>query len=295
MKKLFLILMFCPFLYVNTQTNFDNGYQRGWKEGYCYNHNSPSCIPPIPPISPIPRIGEDTDNYKDGYNRGFADGLESFKKSSNSNNNSSRRFQTSDLKIVDYGYKPNWELIKKVADTNYERMKSLVQQVSKEVVNSSLENSDKEAILENMNENCLRKQIDYTKFDVLDKIYDCLNSQVKDRLEIIKSREIELKKQRQIEEYNQNVAKHSIEREEIRKQEEEEIKEPINYYQKIYTGNVKVVSYTPLYKEPDMMSEEIYQIPNNQAYIIERVKDGKYYKVKSNGKEGYIWVGFIIE
>lgn len=256
--------MFCPFLYVNAQTNFGNGYQRGWKEGYCHNYNVlPTCVPPIPPISPIPRIGEDTDNYKDGYNRGFADGLESFKKS---DNNYRKRYQTSSPEYIDFMYKPNWDLMIKVIQIAEKKREELIQKVSREIENSDLASDDKLTIFKNINDNCLQ-------LGDIKQLYNCLNNEIDNQLEIIKSRE-------EIREFSTREEKNNKE---------------IKYSPKIYTGNVKVVSYTPLYKEPDMMSEEIYQIPNNQAYIIERVKDGKYYRVKSNGKEGYIWVGFIIE
>lgn len=50
---------------------FCEGYEEGFKEGYC--DGKYSCIAPIPPICPIPNIGEGS--YKSGYNRGFKDGL----------------------------------------------------------------------------------------------------------------------------------------------------------------------------------------------------------------------------
>jgi uncharacterized protein (TIGR02145 family) len=56
------------------QSDYSRGFQNGYKIGYCYNDYG--CIPPIPPITPIPRIGENQDNYQDGYNRGFKQGLE---------------------------------------------------------------------------------------------------------------------------------------------------------------------------------------------------------------------------
>ncbi len=49
---------------------FCEGYQAGYKAGYCYQQYG--CIPPIPPICPIPNVGEST--FQDGYNRGFVEG-----------------------------------------------------------------------------------------------------------------------------------------------------------------------------------------------------------------------------
>jgi hypothetical protein len=56
------------------QSDYSRGFQNGYKEGYC--HNDFGCIAPIPPITPIPLIGESNDSYQDGYNRGFKRGLE---------------------------------------------------------------------------------------------------------------------------------------------------------------------------------------------------------------------------
>ena len=61
-------------LFSVAQTDYNRGFDNGYKEGFCYNDFS--CIPPIPPIPPIPNIGESYDDYQDGYNRGFKRGLE---------------------------------------------------------------------------------------------------------------------------------------------------------------------------------------------------------------------------
>ncbi len=70
MKKLFLSLLLLLPLLALSQTDFSNGYEKGYKEGYCYEDFG--CISPVSPVSPIPNIGYDS--YQDGYNRGFSDG-----------------------------------------------------------------------------------------------------------------------------------------------------------------------------------------------------------------------------
>jgi len=75
MKKHVITLMLLLLTIVAfSQTNYDKGFQNGYKEGYCYNDFG--CISPIPPITPIPYIGESNNNYQDGYNRGFKTGTE---------------------------------------------------------------------------------------------------------------------------------------------------------------------------------------------------------------------------
>lgn len=68
-----LLLLFFTIV-VFGQNNYDRGFKNGYKEGYCYN--DVSCVAPIPPITPIPLIGEGSESYQDGYNRGFKTGLE---------------------------------------------------------------------------------------------------------------------------------------------------------------------------------------------------------------------------
>ncbi len=77
-----------------SQTKFNEGFNVGYKKGYCQDQEI-GCIEPIPPIAPIPKVGESSDSYNDGYNRGFQMGL-SAQKSNNSSNSSNRtRYQTS--------------------------------------------------------------------------------------------------------------------------------------------------------------------------------------------------------
>lgn len=74
MKRTIILYFLFISIPVFSQTEFSRGFQNGYKVGYCYREQG--CIPPIPPITPILRIGESQDNYQDGYNRGFKQGLE---------------------------------------------------------------------------------------------------------------------------------------------------------------------------------------------------------------------------
>jgi hypothetical protein len=68
-----------------SQSQFDNGFKEGFDNGYCYNQGN-SCIPPIAPIAPIPTYNESSNNYKDGYNRGFEIGYNMQKNAQSYNN-----------------------------------------------------------------------------------------------------------------------------------------------------------------------------------------------------------------
>ena len=100
MKRTFL-LSFILFISANllfAQTDFTNGFNEGYKKGYCHDQGI-GCIEPIPPISALPKIGESSDSYTDGYNRGFQMGLDAQKSSTTSDNR--KRYQTSKSTFIE--------------------------------------------------------------------------------------------------------------------------------------------------------------------------------------------------
>jgi hypothetical protein len=68
----FLIIFSTSF---SQQKPFEQGFAKGFKEGYCYNQ-SITCLAPLTPLCPMPRINENENNFTDGYNRGFQTGLD---------------------------------------------------------------------------------------------------------------------------------------------------------------------------------------------------------------------------
>lgn len=61
------------------KTDFCEGFEEGYKEGWCYNEGD-DCLEPITPECPIPKITESSDSYKDGYNRGYTKGKKNKKR-----------------------------------------------------------------------------------------------------------------------------------------------------------------------------------------------------------------------
>jgi len=90
-----LILLIFSANFLFAQTKFVNGFNNGYKKGFCHDKGV-GCLEPIPPIAPNPKIGESSNNYNDGYNRGFQLGLEAGK-----SNDSGNRYKTSEPKFVD--------------------------------------------------------------------------------------------------------------------------------------------------------------------------------------------------
>ncbi len=99
------------------QSKFDKGFNDGYNNGYCQDQGI-GCLSPIPPIAPIPKIGENLDSYIDGYNRGFKTGLND--RINNDKNNyrprTRERYKTAKPEFIDYAYKPNYDLLLKIAE-----------------------------------------------------------------------------------------------------------------------------------------------------------------------------------
>jgi len=111
MKRLLILILLTLGLNSYSQTNFDKGFQKGYKKGYCFDRTL-GCIEPTPPISPIPKIGEDFNSFQDGYNRGFELGLSSNKDGSN---NARERYKTSSSEHVEFINKLNINDVRKLA------------------------------------------------------------------------------------------------------------------------------------------------------------------------------------
>jgi len=86
--------------YSFAQINYVRGFNNGYKKGYCFDQGV-GCLAPIPPIAPIPKIGESLDSYNDGYNRGFAMGKEAQKNNKQTTNQTRERYQTSKSEFIE--------------------------------------------------------------------------------------------------------------------------------------------------------------------------------------------------
>jgi len=79
--NIMIVLAFFMSFVVYSQTDYSNGWKKGYKAGYCYQDYG--CTSPIPPVSPVPMAGKNT--YQDGYNRGFTIGKSDKTKQSSTN------------------------------------------------------------------------------------------------------------------------------------------------------------------------------------------------------------------
>ncbi|GLB52780.1 hypothetical protein NBRC110019_18200 [Neptunitalea chrysea] len=106
MKYQYLLFFIFICNYSFSQTEFSKGFESGYKEGYCQDQGI-GCIPPIPPIAPLPNINEKSNSYKDGYNRGFIQGQADQKNKTSTNSNDRVRYQTAKPNFnIDFIYNP---------------------------------------------------------------------------------------------------------------------------------------------------------------------------------------------
>jgi len=103
--KNFFLTIFILIININAmsqiKSNYARGFEVGFKEGYCYNHETVDCFYPITPLAPLPRINESKDNYTQGYNRGFQYGLD-LKRSNDALDNANSNLNMRIIKFNEY-------------------------------------------------------------------------------------------------------------------------------------------------------------------------------------------------
>lgn len=133
----FLIILLININVFAQSDKYSKGYQIGWEKGYCYESGY-GCTSPIPPLSPLPRIDESSDNYQDGYNRGFFDGQRVKTNSSSQNFNQYTPADFGEFKDpIDVNF-VSQVLRKKQQNYNIKRNSEYQKEVSK-AINSSIE------------------------------------------------------------------------------------------------------------------------------------------------------------
>jgi hypothetical protein len=73
MKTIILILLAITISTTTVDSDFCEGFEKGYKNGYCFKEALP-CLSPLPPLCPLPELNQDS--YQDGYNVGFVRGRE---------------------------------------------------------------------------------------------------------------------------------------------------------------------------------------------------------------------------
>lgn len=141
-KTLFIIFLIISNI-VFGQSKYNSGFNDGYKKGYCHDKGI-GCIEPIPPVAPVPGIGEDLNSYQDGYNRGFKMGLQA---NSNSSQTATRkRYTTSTPTFVDdFIYNP-------YKDQNFVDLKMKTISVIMDRAVQNYNDGNYDAVIENAND-----------------------------------------------------------------------------------------------------------------------------------------------
>lgn len=129
MNKFLLFSFFIISTITFSQSKFSSGFTSGYKKGFCQDKGV-GCIEPIAPIAPIPAIGEDLNNYQDGYNRGFQMGLQANSGSASSTSTRTRYKTSSPQFVDDFVYNPYkdpnvLDLAMKVAEMKSQKISAL--------------------------------------------------------------------------------------------------------------------------------------------------------------------------
>lgn len=148
MKKYTLFFLLILSTTTFGQSNFSNGFNNGYKKGFCQNQGI-GCIEPLPPTAPIPGTNEKENSYQDGYNRGFEAGLNS-QKASNSNDVSTReRFKAQSVELSkDNIYQPDYNLLRQKNKSLDDLIDSGLKSMENKDFDIALEKADKIIIIE---------------------------------------------------------------------------------------------------------------------------------------------------
>ena len=115
---LFHLIIFCSF----GQSQYSIGFKDGFENGYCYGKGA-GCIKPVSPVAPVPHIGESSESYTQGYNRGFIEGR---RKQENKENYSTieknLKVNTQPTYIPQiHEFKPDWDFYWKALDRAHQQ------------------------------------------------------------------------------------------------------------------------------------------------------------------------------
>jgi len=278
MKKSFLL--FIIFINISnlilSQSRYDNGYSAGYLKGFCYkaNYNGKTCIEPIPPLAPLPKLNENNDNYTDGYNRGYVEGINAYDNQS-TNLNSQKPYEYKDPSKVDLS--PIFEaqsILQSRYDNNVQRVQQEINSIIYEINNLDLTQDQKNEVLKKFKEilanNVNGKNINYSNLNHTNSLLNYLNSSMEIIIQNVK-------------EPKQKIAKK--ETEPTTKIEDTHI----NPFLKTYSGTQAVVTMAPILDRPNMGENEIHigVAENNTIIILEKIND-KFYKIKSGEITGYM-------
>ncbi len=248
------------------QLEYYKGFRDGFKEGYC--HNDPGCVAPAAPAA-VAKPGEKFFSYKDGYNNGYAVGIQT--RQSNLGELNNQNYNQASNKVISM-YNPNQQqqyinaVVQRqvIFDQNKSYSNNLISWIT------ILKSQTKDQQFLNSLENYRRKLISFSGGD-----YSILSNEIRN---IERGIELEL-----------NNA--------ILRSKNSYYNPTIIYSSFDYNPGdlVKTSSGGPFRIAPNVNAKQIGLSSVNQVITIVRKIDNNYYEVIVDGQNAYISKAFLYE
>jgi len=267
MKRILLLWIVVLFsLQGFSQLEYYKGFREGFKEGYC--HGDVGCVAPAAPVSAI-EPGEKFFSYKDGYNNGYAVGIQT--RQSNLGELNNQNYNQASNKVISM-YNPNQQqqYINAVVQRQaiFDQNKSYSNNLTSWI--SILKSKTKDQKLLNSLENYRKKLISFSGKD-----YSTLGNEIRN---IERGIDLELNNAilRGSNSYNSPTMVHLS--------------------SDFHPGDqVKTSSGGPFRISPNINAKQIGLSSVNQVITIVRKVDDNYYEVIANGQNAYISKAFLYE
>ena len=277
------MLLLLTSMLATAQSNFSKGFKDGYDKGYCYDKGV-GCVKPISVVSPIPAVGENINSFEDGYNKGFAEGLNAQRSTANTSKSSRQRYQTSGAKYVkNKMYVP-------YQSSSYAIALGLSLRESKDVAMEHLESGNYQEVI-NICFAGLRVLPRDAEFMILLAQAYSENGERESALQWYKKALRYRKRDKNLKDLIVRLENNEV-------YTEDPIEDPqpdSSDYFGDFLGSQKVYTNSPLLNRPSSGEGEemIGMAKDNLVMIIEKYSD-KYYKVKSGKTIGYIWTGWFV-
>ncbi|RRO12332.1 hypothetical protein [Flavobacteriaceae bacterium 14752] len=276
---LILIVFNLPLL-INAQSNFSEGFKKGYSEGYCHDSNL-SCVPQSPPVSPVPNAYENSNSFKDGYNRGFQTALYSKK------NNNSGGFKATEVTYIDGAM---YNQINNIDINNIVELSKAIKKLKQKIF-ENLEDENYYGAIKLSELGLKVNAVDSEFHMLLGQANLALGNEEESIKWYKKSLKIKYRKPiadrvKRIENGYYSSKKNNV------TQNSYENKESTGFQSYMTTFDNPVFE-KKLLSKPDINAKVIYVCPKDSNILILRKIDENYFKARVHGHVGYILKSFI--
>jgi|26BtaG_2_1085354.scaffolds.fasta_scaffold02275_3 hypothetical protein len=282
---IFILSIFSETL-AQIKSNYARGFEIGFAEGYCYNRQTVDCFRPITPLSPLPRVNENRENYTEGYNRGFQFGLD-LERRNNALDNTDVNLRNELVQFNNYVSQQPVSAMVAIGMLKQRKYDARVEWIQNKMTNligvlrtlyQDFPEQDK--IIKNETGNLVKQLKPYAASDFADdyvfkrikSIFNSVERSCYNNYNYLVSQQNEIySSENEVEYSEQKVSK--------------PLKPTVN---ENIPRTQSVVSYAPIFKTPNLTnSDKIGYAKNNTVEILEKYNDN-IYKVSCDGVVGYM-------